>query len=183
MLRQFETSLLQNQRDVRAAKCYVAKLYRVTQVRNSLPWSRHTHSGPHGYEENFAAAKEAAEQQRVQGTQSWIREVPSIVVTGGNHCVLIATKSPLKPFEEFSDCDFRTSLVGMIAPQAADFGYVFVSDLAPGVAEHPFRSFISTRPLAWNDKSEKRDLQYVKQLLSKLQEAIAVDKWMAKGDS
>lgn len=183
MLRLFHESSLQDVRDVRAAKCYVAKLYRVTQVKNSMPWSRHTHSRLHGYEENFAAAKQAAEEQRVQGTQSWIREMPSIVVTGGNHCILVATKSPLKPFEEFSDCDFRTSLIGMIAPKAAEFGYVFLCDLSPEVAQQPFRSFVSTRPLVWSDKSEKRDLQYLRQLLSKLQEAIAVDKWMTAGAS
>ena len=188
MLRQFHQSLHQDLCDVRAVRCYVAKLYRVTQVKNSLPWSRHTHSGPHGYQESFAAAKEAAERQRQQGSQSWIREVPSIVVMGGNCCVLVATKSPLRPFEEFSDCDFGTSLIGTIAPKAADFGYVFVCDLYPEVAEQPFRSFVSktgdaTRPLAWNGKSETRDLDYLQGLLSKLQNAIAVEKWMTAGAS
>lgn len=188
MLRRFQQSLHQDLCDVRAVRCYVAKLYRVTQVKNTLPWSRHTHSGPHGYQESFAAAKEAAERQRQQGSQSWIREVPSIVVMGANCCVLVATKSPLKPFEEFSDCDFQTSLIGSIAPEAAALGYVFVCDLCPELAEQPFRSFVAktgdaARPLAWNGKSETRDLNYLQELLGKLQSAIAVEKWMTAANS
>ena len=189
MLRQFHESLLQDLSGVRAVTCYVAKLYHLTQVRSTLLWSRrHTYLGPHGYEESFAAAKEAAEQPRLPGSESWIREVPSIVVKGRNHCVLVATKSSLRPFEEFSDCDFRTSLLGTIARKAADLGYVFFCDYYPELAEYPFRSLVSKRgdakrPLIWNGRSETRDLKDLQGLLSKLQDAIAVEKWMTAGDS
>lgn len=190
MLRQFHESLLQDLSGARAVTCYVAKLYHLTQVRHTLLWARRsTHLGARGYEENLAAAKEAAAEQPIlPGSESWIREVPSIVVRGDSHCVLVATKSSLKPFEEFSDCEFRTSLIGAIARKAAEVGYVFLCDHFPEPAEHPFRFFVSRagdakRPLAWNGKSETRDLKDLQELLSKLQDAIAVEKWMTAGSS
>ena len=189
MLRQFHESLLQDVSGVRAVACYVAKFYHLTQVRNTLPWSRrNSHLRANGYEESLAVAKEAAEQARLPGSESWIREVPAIVVRGDTHCLVVATKSSLKPFEEFSDCDFRTPLIGAIARTAAEVGYVFVCDHYPEPAEHTFRSFVSKagdakRPLAWSGKSEVRDLNDLQELLSKLKDAIAVEKWMTASGS
>lgn len=173
---------LEGFKDQPVTACYLGKLYHFWVFRSNWGRDSHTYPGQDSLSVSLEDVKAKIERRRVQGSQWFIDELPTLVVAGESRSLLITEINTDKPLSRFTKTRLSTRTVRQVgrhfAPHKPDSVIRMMCDqglVSP--ARLPFRRFRSisgsrASPLQWKRIDSVASLDAVLDIANRVTKSV-----------